>query len=208
MLEGSNAAVEKFARGAVLFSDRNYTLSNVPPALAGMKFLCASMTDGQAIRCVEPGTLYAITPLPDHPRAASQQDELVRLGFTKVKTPSFQLYGKEATDVCAVLRKELTAGERIALGKWAVLVGGEGLLLVPPRRKPWRENDGELLYNGIRLPKDWPPRDLPAASREPLPVPYLDSPPAVISIAVGRQLFVDDFLIERTTLRGAPSIMR
>ena len=28
-----------------------------------------------------------------------------------------------------------------------------------------------------------------------MPVPYLDHPPAVISIDVGRQLLVDDFLI-------------
>lgn len=63
------------------------------------------------------------------------------------------------------------------------------------------ENDGELLYNGIRLPHDWPPRDdVKAASREVPPVPYLNAPPAVIPIDVGRQLFVDDFLIEKTTL--------
>jgi hypothetical protein len=34
----------------------------------------------------------------------------------------------------------------------------------------------------------------------PMPVPYLDNPPAVIPIDVGRQLFVDDFLIDSTTL--------
>jgi len=63
------------------------------------------------------------------------------------------------------------------------------------------DNDGELLYNGIRLPHDWPPRDdVKAASREVPPVPYLNTPPAVIPIDVGRQLFVDDFLIEKTTL--------
>ena len=33
------------------------------------------------------------------------------------------------------------------------------------------------------------------------PVPYLEAPPAVIPIDVGRQLFVDDFLIARTTLQ-------
>ena len=39
------------------------------------------------------------------------------------------------------------------------------------------------------------------SSREPMPVPYLDSPPPVIPIAVGRQPFVDAFLIENTTLK-------
>jgi len=33
--------------------------------------------------------------------------------------------------------------------------------------------------------------------------PYLLSPPAVIDINVGRQLFVDDFLIQQTTLSRA-----
>jgi hypothetical protein len=69
---------------------------------------------------------------------------------------------------------------------------------------------GELLYNGIRLPKQWPPlivedphnpfvRTSPLP-RNPPPVPYLAHPPAVIPIDVGRQLFVDDFLIEQTDL--------
>lgn len=55
------------------------------------------------------------------------------------------------------------------------------------------------LYNGILLPEKWPP-DYGEISRDPMPVPYLTDPPAVIPIDVGRQLFVDDFLIETTTL--------
>jgi len=57
-----------------------------------------------------------------------------------------------------------------------------------------------ILFNGIRLPEVWPPRDRPI-SREPMPVPYLTSVPEVIPIDVGRQLFVDDFLVEQTTLK-------
>jgi hypothetical protein len=58
----------------------------------------------------------------------------------------------------------------------------------------------EMLYNGIELSSPWPPKinDIP---RDPVTPPYLKSPPAVIPIDVGRQLFVDDFLIEETTLR-------
>jgi hypothetical protein len=62
---------------------------------------------------------------------------------------------------------------------------------------------GEVLYNGIVLPDAWPPQR-PAQefkNREPQPVPYLKTPPAVIPIDVGRQLFVDDFLVESTTLK-------
>jgi len=58
----------------------------------------------------------------------------------------------------------------------------------------------EKLYNGIELPAEWPPRHLDRTSDTPMPVPYLQAPPAVIPIDVGRQLFVDDFLISDSTL--------
>lgn len=51
------------------------------------------------------------------------------------------------------------------------------------------EEIGELEYNGIVLPEAWPPRHLDPESTEPMPVPYLLDPPAVIPIDVGRQLF-------------------
>ncbi len=51
----------------------------------------------------------------------------------------------------------------------------------------------ELLYNGIELPDEWPPK-----SNEG--IPYLDNPPEVINIDIGRQLFVDNFLIETSAL--------
>ncbi|MCX6623595.1 MAG: glycosyl hydrolase family 32 [Acidobacteria bacterium] len=57
------------------------------------------------------------------------------------------------------------------------------------------------LYNGIRLPEVWPPKDVALSLEPPPPPPYLVTPPAVIPIDVGRQLFVDDFLIEQTTLK-------
>jgi hypothetical protein len=63
-----------------------------------------------------------------------------------------------------------------------------------------RAEDGELLYNGIQLPKEWPPM-APIKGRSVQPVPYLANPPAVIPIDVGRQLFVDDFLISESTLK-------
>jgi hypothetical protein len=59
---------------------------------------------------------------------------------------------------------------------------------------------GEVLYNGITLGSPWPPR-LKYPDDHPVLPPYLSEPPAVIPIDVGRQLFVDDFLIEQTNLR-------
>ncbi len=62
-----------------------------------------------------------------------------------------------------------------------------------------RAAHGEELYNGIVLPEQWPPA-VEKLAREPMSPAYLASPPGVIPINVGRQLFVDDFLIEQTTL--------
>lgn len=59
---------------------------------------------------------------------------------------------------------------------------------------------GETLYNGIVLPDDWPPK-LENVHVDPVTPCYLQVPPAVIPIDVGRQLFVDDFLIDSTTLQ-------
>jgi predicted neuraminidase len=59
----------------------------------------------------------------------------------------------------------------------------------------------EKLYNGIELPDQWPPRFLDPDSAEPMEVPYLKDKPKVIPIDLGRQLFVDDLLIEKTTLK-------
>ena len=59
---------------------------------------------------------------------------------------------------------------------------------------------GEVLYNGIQLPTQWPPANVDLNSDTPLKAPYMDEIPKVIDISVGRQLFVDDFLIEYSTL--------
>jgi hypothetical protein len=67
-----------------------------------------------------------------------------------------------------------------------------------PRRPA--EHTVAAAYNGIVLPQTWPPR-MKQLPRDPVTPSYLRSPPAVIPIDVGRQLFVDDFLIESTTLK-------
>lgn len=59
----------------------------------------------------------------------------------------------------------------------------------------------ETLYNGIVLPAQWPPANMRPGSYAPMPLPYLANVPEVIPVDVGRQLFVDDFLIEYTNLQ-------
>ncbi len=60
----------------------------------------------------------------------------------------------------------------------------------------------ETLHNGIVLPSPWPPRRNGLSSIPQRP-PYLSAPPEVIEVDLGRQLFVDDFLIEESSLHRA-----
>ena len=55
------------------------------------------------------------------------------------------------------------------------------------------------MYNGIRMANPWPPRRR-GFQAHPVTPPYLVDRPDVVPIDVGRQLFVDDFLIETTSL--------
>ncbi len=63
-----------------------------------------------------------------------------------------------------------------------------------------KQNDTIVLHNGITLPEVWPPRYEVPLQRQEMPLPYIEKKPDVIPVNVGRQLFVDDFLISETDL--------
>ena len=193
---------DTFQLGVKLFLNRGYVLKESPGELLGQSFVRGQM-EHTAFRCTQTGVVTLLTPDPGHPLAASIAKALEAKGFVRADgAKTFQLFGEAEYDQTRIYQKKLAAGETYRLGKWVVLVGPKKVARwqVPPP-KPWTANDGELLYNGIRLPKDWPPRSLDPKSAEPMPVPYLEHPPQVIPIDVGRQLFVDDFLIETTDLK-------
>lgn len=55
----------------------------------------------------------------------------------------------------------------------------------------------EKLYNNVVLEDNFNEKPVDFSN-----VPYLENPPEVIDVTVGRQLFVDDFLIEETNLKA------
>lgn len=65
---------------------------------------------------------------------------------------------------------------------------------------PKRASEPTALYNGISLPSLWPPRYDEPVRPGMMPVPYLEKKPEVIHVNLGRQLFVDDFLVWKTDL--------
>ncbi len=198
-LVAEEGEADAFTLGARLFSDRDFTVLAVPSALEGASFIRALIECDQTLVCTRAGTLYAVTPA-SHPENSLAAD-LLQQGFVQLPGKPFQLFGSAPGDKALVFRKLLAAGETLQTRKWVVLLAQGDLSLTRPKRdRHWQSNDGETLYNGIRLPRVWPPRYNDPASAEPMETPYLDAPPAILPIDTGRQLFVDDFLIAGTDL--------
>ena len=72
---------------------------------------------------------------------------------------------------------------------------------VPAPVLPIPDPVAKLLYNGIELPAIWPPKVPVSAVLDGMSPFYLSSKPDVIDISLGRQLFVDDFLIAHSTVK-------
>ncbi|MGZ0710192.1 sialate O-acetylesterase [Coraliomargarita sp. W4R53] len=194
----SGAEADLYVAGAKVFRDRDFVMNTPPAQLAGLPFVRASI-DRLFFAVRQAGKLYVLTP-PASSGSVSEVETLEAKGFSLVPDISMgPLFGSSRGDSVIVYAKEVKVGEIYEFSKWAVLVGAvvegeEVKVQYQPKVGP-----GEVLYNGIQLPAEWPPTQY-VASREPMPVPYLDEIPDVIPVDVGRQLFVDDFLVEKTTL--------
>ena len=202
--------VDTFVPGAKLYTNRDYVVAECPEALRGLPLLRSSI-DWVEFECFEAGEITILTPDPVHEIAkkCSRFQELEDAGFARIDDGKvFQLFGEQPFDVVRTYRKTLEKGDRMRLRKWAVVIGFSEARPFPDVTESWAENAGEVLYNGIRLPETWPPRNVRPDDTDPMPVPYLEHPPAVIPIDVGRQLFVDDFLIEKTTLERSFHLAR
>ncbi|TSA29488.1 MAG: hypothetical protein D4R65_14995 [Verrucomicrobiaceae bacterium] len=191
--------VDELAPGVRLFMNRDYALKACPEWLKGKNFLRGRM-ERLNFTGVREGSIFVLTPDPECSGKDSRAAELEAAGFVRTQDPVFQLFGGNPNDRVRVYQKKLAVGEQLVLGKWAVLVGFDEFVPEPDPVESWPGNTGEILYNGIRLPESWPPRSVFFDDVSPMPVPYLAHPPKVIPIDVGRQLFVDDFLIEKTDL--------
>jgi hypothetical protein len=194
--------VDRFVLGAVLYTNRDYVIAECPEFIKGEPFL-RGIIDFVDFECTRPGLITILTPDPVHREAKkfSRYKELEAAGFERIDDSRvFQLFGKATCDVVRTYQKKLEKGERYRLKKWAVVVGFSKAEVILPERKPWANREPELLYNGIWLPREWPPNDIDPGDMNPMPVPYLDNRPEIVPIDVGRQLFIDDFLVEKTDM--------
>ena len=158
----------------------------IPAWLDGREFFLLSSAREHAFECARAGDIIGLAFSSDAGALASLREQ----GFQKKDTLRLSYQAAQFPDRNLVVHtRAIAPGEKITMPARAILAG----VAVP------RPASGEALYNGIILPRQWPPRR-DALSDKPPEIPYLKNRPKVAPIDTGRQLFVDDFLIEKTTL--------
>lgn len=199
----NTAYARSITAGSSVFYDQDLGIclwnKNIPEFFNGMKFVFTSSSGG-AYTVKSGGSLYLLTPDKKANSTDSQEDALQKHGFKRIEELDFQPFGNDGKNFAHAYCKQVEAGEVIDIGKWAIIVSDNLKITTINYVADWANNNGEVLYNGITLPAVWPPRTIDKQGSGEMPVPYLDSKPEVININTGRQLFVDDFLIESTTL--------
>lgn len=141
-------------KGALLFTDRDYTLIEAPDFLLGREFLKTSI-EGYTIECVTPGELFILTLSQNHP--ANQSAALLQRGFEKVDTPEFQM-SKGDVHRAFAYRKRMESGEKLALRKTTVAVLGDGIAIKlltvgPPDKARIAETPEEAAARIARMEK-------------------------------------------------------
>ncbi|HOH32361.1 MAG TPA: sialidase family protein [Candidatus Hydrogenedentes bacterium] len=118
--EPAEGALDTLNKGALLFTNRQYTALDLPEYLRGKTFVRGRI-DAVSATCTKGGTVYVLTPLPNR-NQDSIHDALVSRGFVKVKSPEFLLFGDIEGNIVSVFQKRAEAGERLVLGKWGIVV--------------------------------------------------------------------------------------
>lgn len=120
MLAAEGAAPQPFARGAKLFSDREYSLAECPPELAAAQFLPVAMDGRKELRVRQPGVVFVLTPTRARNKD-SVAESLVEQGFQKVRLAEVRLFSPDSpANFCSLYQKTCREGETITIGKWAV----------------------------------------------------------------------------------------
>jgi len=106
--------------GALLFTDRAYTVAELPDALQGARFIRVPLDGTKKFTCERAGTVWMLTPEPGRNRD-SQSKTLLDEGFKKASLPEVRLFNPaSAANFCTLYQKDCAEGETVTIGKWAV----------------------------------------------------------------------------------------
>lgn len=111
--------VKSLARGVRLFRDRAFCAHEIPSTLVGKPFLVGPYADKPSARAevLTDGMVAVVTPQSFD---LSQTKILEEQGFARdLSIPTFQMWGKRASERSAVWRKFCRKGEKIVFGQWA-----------------------------------------------------------------------------------------
>jgi len=120
VIEPIEGEVDTYKKGALLFTNRAYTIRDDHELLTGRKFVRSSIDKDKA-KCAKGGVVYVITPLPDR-NQDSVYNSLLSQGFAKARVAEFPLFGESPNNICSVFQKRVEAGENLILDKWGVIV--------------------------------------------------------------------------------------
>ncbi|MBQ6533579.1 MAG: hypothetical protein IJI37_00260, partial [Opitutales bacterium] len=153
-----------------------------PLKLQGVPYFELDKNLPHSFLCEKPGYIFAMFDSRRTEELKPFLDGFERLGDFEIALNDKSVFH--------VYRKKLSKGE-VLKAPAGVVVGGFA-------RRPF-ELKPETLYNGVSLSRDWQ-SGFEMNSSKPRKIPYLENPPAVANIDIGRQLFVDDFLVEKTNM--------
>ncbi|MDR0901159.1 MAG: hypothetical protein LBM92_00115 [Opitutaceae bacterium] len=182
-------------KGRFYYTDRSYGGAKLtfPAWLEGNLFYELTSKNPHTYRCTRDGRVVALAPV--NPKR-DLTPAMTALGFARDAHEPFQFFTEDSANIFASFTKNLRVGDTFTLPPWVLLAGFD----VPRKPLP---GAGELLYNGLRFPDPWPPKSdwkHWAGNLPPPEAPWLKNRPAVVPIDIGRQLLVDDFLVETTDL--------
>ncbi|MBR0506262.1 MAG: exo-alpha-sialidase [Kiritimatiellae bacterium] len=120
----ADAEVATCANGVIVFDDRPYQMTPAAAErLAGKTFFRRTIDGGFAAEVVKGGELFVVTPTEKAGKSLSQGKTLAALGFEKLPGEPFLAFGVNKCDISDVWCKDMRPGEKLALGKWALVCG-------------------------------------------------------------------------------------
>jgi len=120
----ADAEVATCGEGVAVFDDRTFQMTAAAAKhLAGKTFFLRTIDGGFSAEVVKEGELFVVTPTAKHGGHLSQGKMLAALGFARLDIPPFQAFGENRCDTADIWRKDMEPGEKIELGKWAIVCG-------------------------------------------------------------------------------------
>lgn len=114
------------AVGETLFTNRDYTLEDLPAELEGARFVRGRIERTDATVETE-GVVWVLTPRPER-NDDTLELALLRQGFERARVRESILFRSNPANAVTLFQKRCSAGERIELGMWGVLAlpGADG----------------------------------------------------------------------------------